>query len=291
VILFFLTSGRVACCQDATSENRDSTAIIEAAIQSYVDAFNARDVDALVAHWSPEGVYISKTSGDQVIGREALAQEFTAMFAGDGVPKIEVTTDSIRFISPNVALERGTATVTYAEDDVAKSTYSVVYVKRDGQWLIDRVTDDETAEHDSNYDKLKGLEWLIGEWIDNEDGFTIEISARWTKNQNYISRTYTVTRDGEADSSGLQVIGWDPRQEQIRSWLFDSSGTFVGGTWTESDGRWVVASVATLADGASGSFTSIFRPLDDGTYGWQKTNRIVDGQLLPNLDETIVRPK
>jgi uncharacterized protein (TIGR02246 family) len=290
VIVFLLNAGRVAGGQDATSDV-DDTAKIEAAIQSYVTAFNARDVDVLVGHWSPDGVYISKSSGDQIIGREAMTQEFAAMFAGEGVPKIAVVTDSIEFISPNVALERGNATVTHAEDDVVESTYSVVYVKRDGKWLIDRVTDDEAFEEISHYEKLQALEWLIGEWVDEGDGLTIEIAARWTKNQNYISRTYTVSRNGEAESSGLQVIGWDPKQKQIRSWLFDSSGAHVTGTWTERDGRWLVSSVATLADGSSGSFTSVFRPLEDGTYGWQKINRVVDGQLLPNIDETIVRKK
>jgi hypothetical protein len=47
--------------------------------------------------------------------------------------------------------------------------------------------------------------------------------------------------------------------------------------------------VATLADGGSGSFASVFRPLEDGRYAWQKINRVVDGQLLPNVDEVIIK--
>ena len=43
-----------------------------------------------------------------------------------------------------------------------------------------------------------------------------------------------------------------------------------------------------MPDGGSGSFTSIFRPIDDGSYGWQKTNQIIDGELLPNLEEVII---
>ena len=33
---------------------------IEKAIQSYVSAFNAHDAPKLAAHWSPDGVYISR---------------------------------------------------------------------------------------------------------------------------------------------------------------------------------------------------------------------------------------
>ena len=46
-----------------------------------------------------------------------------------------------------------------------------------------------------------------------------------------------------------------------------------------------------LPDGASGSFTSIFRPTDDGNYTWQKINRVLDGRLLPNINEIVVQRK
>jgi ketosteroid isomerase-like protein len=45
---------------DAPSGDR---AVIEKSIESCVAAFNAKDAKALAAHWSPEGVYIDRTSG------------------------------------------------------------------------------------------------------------------------------------------------------------------------------------------------------------------------------------
>jgi uncharacterized protein (TIGR02246 family) len=291
VMLWLVTASLVASAQDAANEADDATAEIKAAIQSYIAAFNARDVAKLVAHWSPEGVYISRTSGERVVGSEALTAEFTAMFAGDNVPRLAATTESIEFISPNVALERGTATVTRAEADVVESNYKVVYVKREGMWLIDRVTDDEIVVPSSNYEQLKELEWLVGEWVDDGDGITIEVDCKWTRNRNFISRSYTVSNGADVESSGLQIIGWDPQQKQIRSWLFDSDGGFIKGTWNKRGDRWIVQSVATLADGGSGSFTGVFRPLEDGNYSWQKVNQVVDGKLLPNVDEILVQRK
>jgi hypothetical protein len=221
-----------------------------------------------------------------------MTKEFTAMFAGKSVPKLLGTTESIRFISPNVALERGTATVTHAEDDVVESDYSVVYVKRDGTWLIDRVTEEEILVQLSNYEQLKELEWLVGEWVDAGEGISINVDCSWTKNQNFICRRYSVSDlEGAVESSGLQIIGWDAKQKLIRSWLFDSNGGVINGVWTRRDDRWIVQSVATLADGETGSFTSIFRPSDDGNYTWQKTNRVLGGQLLPNIDEVVVQRK
>ncbi|MEM9658399.1 MAG: nuclear transport factor 2 family protein, partial [Planctomycetota bacterium] len=75
----------------------DSNAPISATINAYVAAFNARDVDALVALWSPEGVYVSRTSGEQLTGRDAIAADFAAIFALENPPTLAVDTESIEF--------------------------------------------------------------------------------------------------------------------------------------------------------------------------------------------------
>lgn len=266
-------------------------AAIVAAIESYIAAFNSRDVQKLVSLWSPDGVYISRTSGERITGLEPLTEEFTQIFAGETVPTLAVTTESIEFISPNVALERGSATVTYSDQDVTQTDYRVVYVKRNGSWLIDRVTEDEIVVPLSNYEQLKDLDWMIGQWVDAGEGITIEMECDWTTKQNFISRKYSVSSEEGIESSGLQIIGWDAKQKQIRSWLFDSDGGVITGTWTKGDDRWVVQSVVVLPDGASGSFTSIFRPGEDGNYTWQKINRVLDGRLLPNVGEVLVQRK
>ena len=280
-----------ANAQDAPAESPDDTAAITAAIQSYVAAFNAKDVAKLAKHWSPEGVYTSRISGEQIVGHDALLKEFSAIFEGESVPKLAVVTESIAFVSPNVAVERGIATVTHAEDDVSETSYSVVYVKRDGAWLIDRVSEEEIAVEFSNYDKLQGLDWLIGEWTDTEDDINVDTKFSWTSNNNFIARKYSVVNEEAIESSGLQLIGWDPVKKQICSWMFDSDGGFVKGVWTENDSQWTVQSVATLADGTQGSYTTIMRPLDDNRLAWKKINRIIDGELLPNIEEIVIERK
>ena len=275
----------------SATDEAEETAAIQKVIDAYVVAFNARDVETLVSHWSPDGVYVGLATGEAVLGREAVAEEFATMFADESPPQLAVETESIEFISPNVALERGTATVTHSDSDVAETRYRVVYIKSGDTWLIDRVTEDELVDQTSHYEHLAELAWLVGEWFHEGDGFALEIACKWTKNQNFISRTYLVSTEDEVESSGLQIIGWDAQQQKIRSWLFDSHGGVIRGEWSQRDDQWVVQSIATLADGGSGSFTSIFRPLDGERYAWQKVNRVLDGRLLPNVDEMVIRRK
>jgi hypothetical protein len=88
--------------------------------------------------------------------------------------------------------------------------------------------------------------------------------------------------------SGIQFIGWDPADKQIRSWVFDSDGGFGQGTWTNKGNRWYVQQTGVLADGRKSSAVNIITKLDEGTCTLQSINRTVDGDLLPNIDEVKV---
>jgi uncharacterized protein (TIGR02246 family) len=270
------------------AEESESRAAIGKVIKSYVAAFNAGDAKALAAHWSPDGVYTSRTSGEQISGRVALEKDFTALFSAEKGTKLEVSTKSIDFISPNVVLERGMATVLRPKAEPDKTSYRVVYVKRDGKWLIDRTTEEAANEPLSSYDKLKDLEWMIGDWVDQEGGEVVETKCKWTRNKNFITRTFTIKIDDQIDLTGMQFVGWDPARKQIRSWVFDSDGGFSQGVWRKSGKQWVVQRTATLPSGKLASSTSILQPLDKDRFGWQKINRVVGGEILPNIDEVVI---
>jgi uncharacterized protein (TIGR02246 family) len=273
----------------AESEGRtgDETAIRQA-VERYVAAFNAGDGKALAGFWTPEAVYTNPLSGVEVTGREAIALQFSNIFAEQKKVKLEAMTESIRFISPGVAVEHGTARLLNAGSEPTESTYSAIYLKRDGQWLLDRVTEEDMSEPLSHYEQLKPLEWLVGSWIDQDDQATVVTECKWTKNNNFLVRSFTVQVRDRIDMSGIQFIGWDPADKQIRSWVFDSDGGFGQGTWTNKGNRWYVQQTGVLADGRKSSAVNIITKLDEGTCTLQSINRTVDGDLLPNIDEVKV---
>src|SRR5689334_2383432 len=80
--------------------------------------------------------------------------------------KLEIKVNAIKFMSPNVAIESGTARIIRPKAEPDESTYSALFVKRDRKWLLDRVTEEEPpAPTPSSYDHLKDLEWMVGSWI------------------------------------------------------------------------------------------------------------------------------
>jgi len=260
-------------------------AAIRKAVESYVAAFNRGDAKALAALWCPAAVYTNPLSGEQVVGREAIEKQFAAIFAQAKGVKLEAKTDSIQFISPSVAVEHGTAKVIRPDEGPEESQYTAVYVNRDAQWLLDRVTEEDVPVVASHYEQLKELEWMIGRWVDQDDDATVVTECNWTKNNNFITRSFTIQIRDRIDMAGMQIIGWDPAAKQIRSWVFDSDGGFGQGTWKKKDKRWHIQQSGVLPDGRKSSSVNIITYVDDNTCTLQSVNRMVDGELLPNIEE------
>lgn len=264
-------------------------AAIRANCDKYVESYNRRDSRTMAAMWSPEAVYMDPDTNERIVGREEIAKFFDNVFAGMEDADLKVTIDSIDFVSPNVAIEKGSAVVSYSAHDPEKTTYSAVHVKRDGQWMLDRVTEEEVPPPPpSHYEQLKELEWLVGSWVDSDDSATIQSEVEWTKNRNFLRRSFAVVIRDEVDMTGMQLVAWDAANKQIRSWVFDSEGGFAEATWKKNGDQWLIQNNATLADGGKATSLNILTYIDDNSFTWESVNREVDGELLPNVDAVLV---
>jgi uncharacterized protein (TIGR02246 family) len=264
-------------------------AAIRANADKYVVAYNRRDSKTMAGMWSPDAVYLDPSSGEEFVGRDDIAKHFDYIFAGSEDAELKVTIDSIDFVSPNVAIEKGAALVTYSDYPPEETTYSAVHVKRDGTWYIDRVTEEVVpAPPPSHYEELKELDWLVGSWVDADEQATIKTQIEWTKNRNFLRRSFAVVIGDQIDMSGMQLIGWDPAEKKIRSWVFDSEGGFSEATWTHKGDQWFIQNSGTLTDGRKASSLNILTYVDNDSFKWKSVNREVNGELLPNVDEVLV---
>ncbi len=264
---------------------------IRKADEAYVQAFNKHDANALADAWSPEAVYLNRITGAEVVGRAAIAEQFAAYFTAQPDVKLDLSVESIQFVSPNVAIENGTGKTLLPKAEPEEIDYSAVYVRRDGRWLLDRITDkSKEAAPPSHYDQLKPLEWMIGRWVDKDDkdNASIETNCNWTKNRNFITRSFKVTVDDHIDMSGMQIVGWDPAAKTIRSWTFDSNGGFAEATWTHKGDRWFISNKGVLADGQRATMVNVIKQVDENSFTWQTVERTAGGELLPNIDEVLI---
>jgi uncharacterized protein (TIGR02246 family) len=126
----------------APSDLSAEATAIRASAEKYVASYNRRDSRTMAFMWSPDAVYMDPSTGERISGRDAIAQHFDYIFAGSEDAKLTTTLDSIEFVSPNVAIVKGNAQVSYQQYPEEQSVYSVVLVKQGGQWLMDRITEE-----------------------------------------------------------------------------------------------------------------------------------------------------
>jgi uncharacterized protein (TIGR02246 family) len=272
--------------QQPGNQAADEAAIRKSAA-SYAEAFNKHDAKALAELWSPDAVYINRTTGEQAVGREAIAQQFVDLFKEQPNVKLEIAVASVQFVSPNVAIEQGMAKFISPGAEPEEIDYSAVDVKRDGKWVLDRVTDKTKEVAPSHYEQLKVLEWMIGSWTTDAENAQVELDCNWTKNQNFITRAFKISI-GDDSVSGMQIIGWDAAAKKIRSWTFDSNGTFADANWEERKGRWFIRNRGTLPDGRTATMINVMKPVDANSFTWQTIERTAGSELLPNIDEILI---
>jgi uncharacterized protein (TIGR02246 family) len=264
-------------------------AAVRQAVQSFVDAFNNGDATAVASHWSDDGRYVAPT-GDSFKGRKEIEEAFKAFFARNKGLQIKVSSSSIRFPSPNRAVETGKATVTRPDQTSEETQYVAAYVKKGGAWKLTSVEEEESPVPLPGYEHLKELEWLIGEWIDKDENATLDTVYQWTRNNSFITGSFTIDVQGKLDLQGTQVIGWDPVTKTIRSWVFDSQGGFGQGTWSKNGNQWVVESSSVLSTGEKASSINTYTYVDQNTFTFQSTGREIGGELVPDIEAvTVVR--
>ncbi len=279
-ILGAILMGAVNARADEAEMSAEEKAIRWSAA-GYAKAFNAHDAKALAALWTTDGDLVDE-QGREFRGRDAIAKEFAAMFAANKGLSVEIKVASVRFPAKGLAIENGTAWVRAASGAaVSASRYLAVHVKQQGSWLLASVRETRHVPQ-SNYEHLKDLAWMVGDWTAKTDGKTIRFRCQWEGNKNFLQRTFTVQEDGKKVKSGRQIIGWDPIAGRVRSWTFDDEGGFGHEFWTRDGDRWLAEASGVLRNASASRAVNIMTRLDDNAFTWQSVRRALNDVALPD---------
>jgi uncharacterized protein (TIGR02246 family) len=224
--------------------------------QAFVEAFAKGDAQAVAAFWTPDGDYID-LDGHALMGRKAIADHFAQFFASNKGLKLRIDVQSTRFPTPDTAIETGTSSVIPADGPVSRACYTNFLVKKDGEWMLASVRDSDYVPP-SQYEHLRPIEWLIGEWVeDTKESHVGRILFEWTPGQNYIVASRAVGVGELVLDNGSERLAWDPAAKSFRSWNFNADGSFSQGSWKSDGDKWVITTTAVLPSGAVATATSI----------------------------------
>jgi uncharacterized protein (TIGR02246 family) len=273
----------------STTRQADDANAIAALVASFTKAFNAGDAKAAAATFAEDALVVDE-EGQRTEGRARIQDSLAASFAGSPRGTIAISTEALRFLGPDTALEEGRTTITPAMGTTPEiSRFTVVYVKHGGHWLQSAVRD-ERAHDLTPHDRLKELEWLVGDWINESQDAVVHTICKWTSDGNFLVREFTMKTHGKPVLSGTQRIGWDPTRHQFKTWIFDSEGGFGEGYWTRNGDQWVIKAEGVRQDGKHASATNIITRLGKDRASWQSVDRTIGEAAVPGVDEfTIVR--
>ncbi len=253
---------------------------IRATAEQFTKAFNAANVKAVGALWATDAEYTDE-SGQSFQGREAIEKEYADCFQQHPGAAMTVTIESIRFLGPDIAVEKGIAKVKAGNESLG-ARYTVVHARRDGKWIM-VVGRDAPYVPGSNEDFLKDLDWLIGDWTLDAKDSPLKLHFEWMAQKNFIKNTYTVTQDGKSTLTGGQIIGWNPKLGRIVSWHFDAEGGFGNDTWTKDGSKWVIEAKGVFRNGSESSAVNMVTPIDANSFTWQSLKRTLDGVAIPDV--------
>jgi uncharacterized protein (TIGR02246 family) len=264
---------------------------VRKASAAHLAAVSKGDLDGVMAFWAPDADFIDE-AGKVTRGREALTAVFKTMLANLKGFKVGSKVHSVKFLRPDVAIVDGSMETTATDGTRESNRYAVVWAKSGDKWLISSARDLPAEVEDVpslSYPQLKALEWLVGDWADDGGKGAVQIKCKWGPNKSFLLMDYEVKSEGAEPLLVTQRIGWDPVNNTVRSWVFDSTGGFGEGYWQRDGHKWVVGASAILADGGTGGSTNVYEFKDDKTFFYRSVDRDVDGQPVADVEAKFVR--
>jgi uncharacterized protein (TIGR02246 family) len=287
VIFLFLPLALTCLCASPVraEEPQGGQAALMKNAQAFTEAFEKGDAKAVAAFWAEDGDYVD-LNGRRVQGRTAIENAFKDFFKENKGSKLRIDVKSVRFVTPETAIEDGITSVIPADGMPPDQTrYSNVHIKKDGQWVLLSVREAPYTPS-GNYEHLRGLEWAIGEWVDEGEGPEIDhVTFEWAPENNFLVSTQDVTVKDTLVARSTEWIGWDAASSQVRSWSFVADGAIGQAVWSNDGDQWIIKTNAILPNGKKLAATNVITRNGPDAITWQSKDRMLDGKALPDVNE------
>jgi len=254
---------------------------IRQTVDAYVTAFNKGDVKALATMWAEDGVHTDRVSGARTAGKKAILADLAEAFRTQPEARLAATVNRVRLITADVANVEGQTALGGGGETPEMSTFSAILVRQNDRWLLSSIEEMNVATPSSPQEALGELAWLVGKWRDTSDKVTVDTTVRWSNSNAFLLRSFVAMSGEEQLEQGTQVIGWDPRSQQIRSWSFNSDGSFGDGQWNKNGEDWVIHSSQTLADGRAATGSYILTRTGDNAISLRLVGHEIEGEPQP----------
>lgn len=250
-------------------------------LDEFVAAFNEKNAEKLAACWTETATHTDRETGERTEGRAAIQADFTKIFAAQPGLKLSAALTRTKLITAEVAQVEGLSTVIGGDGVPVESVFTAIMTRSGEKWLFDSIEETAAPVPATPADALQELEWLIGEWTDESGDIKVRTTFRWSANRAFLLRSFVAESAVGIALEGTQVIGWDANLQQIRSWTFNSDGSFGASTWSKNGNSWMAKSSQTSANGDISSGTYVLERVDENSFTLQLIGHEINGDAQP----------
>jgi uncharacterized protein (TIGR02246 family) len=263
---------------------------VHKALEGFVDAFNENDAAKCAAAFAPTAEFIDDDS-NRLEGSKQIGEVLTKYFATNKGAKLQITPEGTRTVAPGVVIEDGESVVTVPDkqtQSVRKFTF--VYAKIGGAWKIASMREyPEEPEVVATEDRLKELEFFIGEWVDEGGDSLVATTVKWSPDKSCLVREFSVLQQGKELMTGMQRIAVDPLTGTVKGWSFDSEGGHGESTWTKNGDSWLIRGTGVTSDGDTAAATYVIKPLSKDRVELKTMHKVVGDTVEADATSILVR--
>ncbi|MBL9165792.1 MAG: nuclear transport factor 2 family protein [Planctomycetaceae bacterium] len=253
---------------------------LAAMLGTFEKAFNAHNAPAMMALWTPDAFYNATVANVQVKGRDAIGAAYADLFKQQPTSSLKLTITESKIEGGKASL-LGMAEVTQQGQLPTRSLFRASLEKVGASWLFSSVEESELPADSPT--GMSQFGWLAGTWTEALPSGDVKNTYHWVNGGAFMVRNYSRAAKQGPAAEGTQIFGWDAEQQCIRTWLFDSNGSFGEGYWQRQGAdKWVNKMALKLPDGRRGSVTQIMTRKGDNEIILQSVDREIDGQFQPN---------
>jgi uncharacterized protein (TIGR02246 family) len=277
-----LSAGSMLDSTARGAESPEAIAQIRETSNSYVEALNRGDPEAIASFWTPQGTFVDADDNTHQ-AQELARQEFSKEVVSQEERTVTEHQSTFRLITPDVAIERGSTGPQQSGRQRGPETgYIAIWVKTDERWLLDYLKELNIPPRPQEV-PLDELGWMVGTWDSQAKGISARLIVSWSDQKRFLIQRFTVQLPDQDEIRGVQRIAWDPSSKQIRSWLFRSDGGFVEGVWNREGDSWVVKRVGVLPNGEKTTTVSLWVHEDSNTCWFKSLNAQVGDLKVDDL--------
>jgi uncharacterized protein (TIGR02246 family) len=243
-------------------------------------AFQQADAKAIAGMWVENGEY-QDDEGRLLHGRDNIEQAYTELFAEKKAGKIDVDVQTVRFLTPDLAVEEGILHESSAGRELPTTTrYAAIDVRDGDTWKIA-----QCREWGGGQDHLDDLNWLVGKWHGSSKDQDMDLSFAWDEKQPILLAKLAAKPAATSKvpaQSGTIKIGYDARRGGFHSWHTDQDGSQSRAQWTRDGNRWLVNASGLTSDGQDIAAQYILTRIDNDNFTWRAVSRTLGGQPMPD---------